>query len=115
MGNSNGLVITGGVEASLSNTLIAGSSNIGVLAYSGTTNIESCQIVNGNTGIDAGYGAGIARVSNTVITFNNIGIDVNTAFGGHGSYETRQNNTLRGNGTDISATAAAHITTFTAW
>ena len=114
-GNYDGVFTTAGIQASISNTVIAGSVANGVVAYAGTTNIESCQVVTGDTGIVAGYAGGIARVSNTVITFNRVGIDVDTSSGGSGSYETRQNNTLRGNTTDISPTAAAHITTFTAW
>jgi hypothetical protein len=110
-GNGGAVVATGGIEASISDSVIAGSST-GVLAFVGIVNIESCRIVGGQTGVSTLFG-GVARISNSVITLNQIGIS--TTGGSEGSFETRQNNTLRGNDTDIGAAAAGHITPFAAW
>ena len=96
---------TSGIIALLSSADIASTSAVqngsaGFSAQSSTLTIDS-SVANGNA--DAGLrldSAGIARISNSIFTRNVTGI----ANGSGGLAETRENNIIRGNTTEVSGT-----------
>jgi parallel beta helix pectate lyase-like protein len=95
-GNSSvGLFVQGG-KASIRDSVASGNGNGIVAQNSGTqVNVESCLVANNFGGIASTTSATV-RVSNSTVTNNNTGL-VNNAF-----METRGNNTVRGNTTNVS-------------
>lgn len=105
--NTFGLNMTVNGRATVRDSVASGNSNAGFLASGfgasnfAELNIENCMAVGNGTGIRAeGFSgaSGLARVSNSVVTGNGTGLQV----GASGGIETRGNNTVAGNVTDVS-------------
>jgi parallel beta helix pectate lyase-like protein len=99
---SHGLFVNN-ARASIANSVASGNTFVGLLGSSSAElSIESCLVANNNTGISASGTAGetTVRVSNSTVTDNPLaGISVSAA-----TLESRSNNTVRGNGTNVSGT-----------
>jgi hypothetical protein len=97
-----GLLSGLGAQASIRNSVITGNG-VGLLADAllGTLiaelSIEDCLITHNQTGIEVRPPTSTARLSNSTVTNNGIGVNVSG-----GVLETRGNNTVRGNGTNVS-------------
>jgi len=95
-----GLMSSLGATASIRGSLVTGNG-VGLLidgAIEGRTaelNVEDCLITHNDTGIEVRTAA-TARLSRSTLTDNTTGIRV-----GSGVLETRGNNTIRGNATDV--------------
>jgi hypothetical protein len=118
--NLNGVSVISGGNATISRSITSGNSGIGTLAMGGTVSVVSTvaaqngfagfvsaqsgvmalesSVANDNvtSGLQVSVG-GIARISNSTFIGNGTGI-ANMA----STVETRQNNTVRGNTTDVS-------------
>lgn len=104
--NTFGLSITVRGKATVRDSVAAGNSDAGFLS-SGfgannftELNLEGCMATGNGTGVRAeGYSgaAGLARVSNSIVTNNGTGLHVGLA----GGIESRGNNTVAGNVTDV--------------
>lgn len=107
--NTIGLAATVSGRASLRDCVASGNSDAGFLASGfgannvAEINLEGCLAANNGTGVRAeGYSgaAGVARVSSCLVSDNGTGLQVGTS----GAVETRGNNTVAGNATNISGT-----------
>jgi hypothetical protein len=102
--NGTGLYLLLGTQVTVSNTVASGNKNSGFEVDWGELNIESCVVSHNGTGIystvvPSPNGPSIVAVSNSVVTNNQ-----NYGFRQSGTsvFYSRGNNTLRGNGTDVS-------------
>ncbi len=104
--NTFGLSLTVRGRATVRDSVAAGNSDAGFLASGfgannvAELNLESCMAVGNGTGIRAegvSGGAGVARVSNSIVTDNGTGLMVGSA----GAIESRGNNTVAGNATNV--------------
>ena len=135
-GSGNGGLVVQNASVAIRNSVAAGNSGIGFWAFaqvSGTTadlSADNCQATHDLDGFFSGGGLGIARlmVSNSVASSNSINgisassngtvrasnntvtrnVNIGLAQGSGGVFESRGNNTVRGNGTETAGT----ITTF---
>lgn len=105
--NSFGLAATVRGRASVRRSVASGNSQAGFLASGfgagnfAELNLEDCLAANNGTGVRAdGFsgGAGVVRISSCLVSDNATGL----AVGASGSIETRGNNTVAGNGTNVS-------------
>jgi hypothetical protein len=98
-GNLDGLFAAGG-KTSVRNSVASGNTFDGFVSAGASTelNIENCMAANNSSGISEALAT--VRISNCTVTDNtNFGVAANGGF-----IESRGNNTVRGNGTDVSAT-----------
>jgi len=110
--NGTGLYLLLGTQVTVSNTVASGNANSGFETDWGTLNIESCVASNNGTGIyvhlaPSPNGPAIAVVSHSTVTNNQIGLrqDCVSVCGSVPSVlYSRGNNTVQGNGTDVSGT-----------
>ncbi len=97
-----GLMSSLGATASIRDSLVSGNG-VGLLAdaafdgESAELSIESCLITHNDTGVEVRPHATTARLSRSTVTNNGTGLLVSG-----GVLETRGNNTVRGNGSDVS-------------
>ncbi len=99
--NSYGMLVNSG-SATVRDSSASGNTNDGFLVdYAGELNLQGCTAANNGTGIRAAQG--IARVSASVVTGNGVGI----AASGAGVVASRGDNTVAGNGTDVSGSLTA--------
>ncbi len=100
-----GLFASFGAQVTVKNSVASGHSFAGFSASEGAggvdtvVNIEDSMAANNDIGIEArgsGNDIGIVRVSHSVVTGNHIGLQV-----GQGVIETRGNNTVAGNLTNV--------------
>jgi hypothetical protein len=110
--NSFGLVANEGskftVRDSLASGGIAGFAAASATAAPVEMNVENCVAFNNDTGMESQSGStGVAtlRVSNSVVTNNTIGMK---NFGAPAVLLSRGNNTVEGNGTDISGPVGSY-------
>ena len=102
-GNNVGIIASLGAFVSVVSTVAAKNSNSGFAAtVDGTITVESSAAHGNSNGLTAQNGA-FARMSNSTVTDNSFGV-VNSAI-----IETRQNNTVRGNGIDLQGNALTPI------
>ena len=93
-----------GAQASIRNSLITGNGT-GLLVDAGfetvtaELSIENCLITHNQTGVEVRTANSTGRLSNSTVTNNGVG-----AHASGGVLETRGNNTIRGNGTNVSGT-----------
>ncbi|MPZ57855.1 MAG: hypothetical protein GEU91_15420, partial [Rhizobiales bacterium] len=101
-GNNYGIALSNASVAVMS-TMVVQNSNTGFTAGSGSTMTVESSVAHGNgvSGLTVG-GGGVARISNSTFTSNATGI-----FNSGGTIETRQNNTVRGNATNVSGALTA--------
>jgi parallel beta-helix repeat protein len=104
--NSDGLVLLAGARATIRNSVISGSANVGLYCVSNTQlSVEDCQVSNNLYGIVVTESATI-RVANSVITNNTTGLLTQSPTSQILSRATGDlanpvfTNTLEGNGTD---------------
>jgi parallel beta-helix repeat protein len=101
--NDFGLYLNSG-SATVRDSVATGNEHDGfAVEYGAEMNLQGCTASNNGTGIRAtGLGAqrGLARVSGCVVTGNGVGI----AAAGDGIVESRGDNTVAGNATDVSGT-----------
>lgn len=104
--NTFGLNVTVRGKATVRDSVASGNSDAGFLSSAigannvTELNIESCMATGNGTGVRAeGFSgaAGVARVSNSIVTDNGTGLKVGAA----GGIESRGNNTVAGNTTDV--------------
>jgi hypothetical protein len=108
LGNYNGLYVDSGANATIKNSLAAGSGNTGLLALSfdalnSELSIEDCVSTNNATGVGAtsfSTGFGTVRISTSTITNNLTGLYQASL----GVLVSRVNNTVEGNSSDTSGT-----------
>ena len=104
--NGWGLVAGLGARATVRDSVASGNTNVGFLASgmfddNPEMNLEGCMASNNGSGIAAeGFsgGSAVARVSRCIVTNNTVGLAQRLG----GAVESRGNNTVRGNGTDVS-------------
>jgi hypothetical protein len=102
-GNNIGILATQGAFVSVVSTIATKNSNSGFGAtIGGIITVESSVAIGNSNGLTASNG-GIARISKSSFTDNSFGI-VNSS-----TIETRQNNTVEGNGTDLQGNALTTI------
>lgn len=107
--NSFGLAATVRGRASVRDSVASGNTEAGFLASGfgannfAELNLEGCLAANNGTGVRAeGFagGAGLVRVSGCLVSDNGTGLQV----GASGGIETRGNNTVAGNATNVAGT-----------
>lgn len=95
-GNS-GLAVRGGSKVSISNSLISGNFNFGIVAEEDAGNtdvtVESCVVTNNGTGIGVLNNAPNIRISNVTVTGNTVGLSISS-----GTIFSFGNNKIDGNG-----------------
>ena len=91
IGTYNGLELVNGV-VTISNSLVAQNSNIGILAAGGTINVESSRVASNAVAVQANFGA-VIRLSNAAILNNTTGISILAG----GTVATFGNNKVAGN------------------
>ncbi len=104
--NAWGLVSGLGARATVRDSVASGNTNVGFLvsglgANAPEMSLEGCVATNNGTGIAAeGFSGatGLARISRCTVTNNTVGVDQRA----NGTVESRGNNLVRGNGTDVS-------------
>ena len=109
--NGWGLVAGLGARATVRDSVASGNTEegflaSGMLADSPEMNLEGCMASDNGAGIAAeGFmgGSAVARVSRCVVTNNTVGVAQHVG----GVVESRGNNTVRGNGTDVSGVVTA--------
>jgi hypothetical protein len=93
-GNWQGIIVTNGTITVVS-TMAVDSPTIGFFANTGgVMHLESAIAYNNGTALAVNGGA---RISNSTFVNNGTGIDINLG----GTLQTRENNTVIGNGTDL--------------
>jgi hypothetical protein len=102
--NQFGLNASLGSRATVRNSSAAGNTQVGFLAgglagFLGELSLEDCTAANNAVGVAARDGATV-RVSNCMVTDNTTGLQQS----GASVLESRGNNTVRGNTTDVSGT-----------
>ena len=95
--NSTGLFANSGTQVLIANSFVSGNST-GLYGSGAELNIEACLMANNHTAIFSG-GGGTVRVSNSTVTNNQVGLAMYSA-----TLESRGNNTVRGNGTNVDGT-----------
>jgi len=108
--NEFGLFSTLGAEVTVRDSVAAGNTAVGFLASvlgsadpdlaRAALNLEDCMAANNGTGVKGeGFDNAVAwvRLSRCVVTGNGVGVHQ----GSGGVVETRQNSTVRGNGSDV--------------
>jgi hypothetical protein len=94
--SNSGLAVLGGSKAVITNSVINGNFNFGIVAeanVAGTNvNVDSCNISNNATGIATTTNSPIIRISNNVITGNSTGVNIIS-----GSIVSNGNNRIDGN------------------
>jgi hypothetical protein len=103
-GNAFHGIASSGISVSVMSTMAADNASAGFLAGNGGTMTVESSIAHGNGGAGLLVAAGgFGRTSNSTFTGNTIGIS------NGGTIETRGNNTVRGNGTNLSGGALTQI------
>ena len=104
-GNTYGLNVAGSSFATIRYSVASGSANAGLLVESGgELNVEDCVVANNNNGIASQGTGSLARVSNSTVTDNTLGIG--SFAPGPGSILSRGNNTVAGNTSNGSFTGS---------
>ena len=104
--NSTGLYLLGGTQVTVRDTVASGNTYYGFEVDWGDLNIETCAVANNaggiySTTVPSPSGPSTVVVSNSVVTNNqNYGFRQS----GTSTFLSRGNNTVRGNGTDVSGT-----------
>jgi hypothetical protein len=115
-GSGTGLLVSDRGRATIRNSVVSGNTD-GVRAQAGAgaaaeVTVERCTVANNavNGIVSAGVAAGglaTARVSESVVTSNGIGLSQTTSNSGASALLSRADNTVEGNGTDTSGTIGA--------
>jgi nitrous oxidase accessory protein NosD len=103
--NGTGLYLLQGPQVTVRDTVASGNTYSGFQVDWGYLNIENCAVANNATGIysttvPSPNGPSTVVVSNSVVTNNQYGFRQS----GTSTFFSRVNNTLSGNGTDVSGT-----------
>jgi hypothetical protein len=107
-GNTNGIEVATRSRAMISNSVISGNLEIGILANTSTSviNVENCQVAfNEAVGISATAPGALIRLSNTQIYNNSIGI----SFAAGAIVESSGDNRVAGNGSSQAPNGAVTV------
>jgi hypothetical protein len=105
-GNTNGIEVTTNGRATISNSIISGNTQTGILASASTSvvNVENCQIAfNDTAGINASVGGATVRISNNHVYNNSSGISIAAG----AVVESSGNNRIEGNAVSTSPNGPA--------